>query len=208
MDNVIQQSRIFYDWSGRTSIGFDRKRFVGYNVDAETTNELIDHREMFDWATESPQKTVQVKPWDQLIGASIWPSESALPGFKASMKAFETLAHELAVQVLRILGLEPIIYLHKDHELPQQCRSKIVHYPRSLDGSSQGCGLHTDRAEWLTIIYEYGEASLEVEVDSSMVLVPPMPGHLTVIIGQPIEDCTSKLFTAAPHQVLVSQITS
>jgi hypothetical protein len=53
---------------------------------------------MFDWATETPEMMVQVQPWEQLQGASIWLSESALPGFRASIEAFETFSNEVALK--------------------------------------------------------------------------------------------------------------
>jgi hypothetical protein len=78
-------------------------------------------------------------------------------------------------------------------------RLKKVHYPQSLNGSNQDCRLHTDRAEWLTIIDEYEEATFQVEIENEMVLVPSKPSHLIGIIGQPLEDCTSK--TSKRHAI-------
>ena len=71
MDKVIEQTRMFFEWRDRASLGFDRKKFVGYSSKAEITNGEIDQREMFDWATETPEMTVQAQPWEQLRGASI-----------------------------------------------------------------------------------------------------------------------------------------
>jgi isopenicillin N synthase-like dioxygenase len=64
----------------------------------------------------------------------------------------------------------------------------------------------TDRAEWLTIIHECGEAALEVEIDNRMVPVPPKPNHVIVIFGQPLEDCSAKAFKAGRHQVVVGHV--
>ncbi|KAH6667366.1 hypothetical protein B0J14DRAFT_659344 [Halenospora varia] len=154
---------------------------------------------MFDWATETPELTIQLR------GSSIWPLDSAVPGFRSSMEAFEVFASELAIEVLRIMGLSPILDLYKDGEQPPQHRMKLVHYPQLTGSSSQGCGPHTDRAEWLTIIHECGEAALEVEIDKMMVPGPPKPGHVIVIFGQPLEDCSAKSFTAGRHQVVLSE---
>jgi hypothetical protein len=63
------------------------------------------------------------------------------------MEAFETFSNELAVKVLNVLDLSSIVDLYQDGELPPQHRLKIDHYPQSLNGSNQGCGLHTDQAE-------------------------------------------------------------
>jgi isopenicillin N synthase-like dioxygenase len=199
----VEQAKLFFQWNGKSSLGFDRKKFVGYSSNGETTHGRIDQKEMFDWATETPAITIPVQPWEQLRGASRWPLESALPGFRASMEAFETFASGLAVQMLKYLDLLRFLDLY-DGEQPQQHRLKLIHYPQLSGNSSQGCGPHTDRAEWLTIIHECGEAALEVEVDSVMVSVPPKPGHLIVIFGQPLEDCTAKAVTAGRHQVIVS----
>ena len=103
------------------------------------------------------------------------------------------------------MGLLPLLDLYKDGEQQPQHRMKLVHYPRLTGSSSQGCGPHTDRAEWLTIIHECGEAALEVEIDNRMVPVPPKPRHVIVIFGQPLEDCSAKAFTAGRHQVVVSR---
>lgn len=195
-----------FQWKDKGSLTFDRQKFVGYSSNAETTHGHIDQKEMFDWATETPELAIQIQPWEQLRGSSLWPLESVVPGFRSSMEAFEVFASGLAVEVLRILGLLPILDLYKDGEQPPQHRMKLVHYPQLTGSSSQGCGPHTDRAEWLTIIHECGEAALEVEIDNMMVPVPPKPGHVIVIFGQPLEDCSAKAFTAGRHQVVVSRI--
>jgi isopenicillin N synthase-like dioxygenase len=82
----MEQTRMFFELRDGFSLGFNRKKFVGYSSKTEITNGKIDQRDMFDWATETPEMTVQVQTWEQLRGASIWPSESALPGFRASME--------------------------------------------------------------------------------------------------------------------------
>jgi hypothetical protein len=50
-----------------------------------------------------------------------------------------------------------------------------------------------------TIIDEYEEATFQVEIENEMVLVPSKPSHLIGIIGQPLEDCTSK--TSMRHAI-------
>ena len=49
------------------------------------------------------------------------------------------------------------------------------------------------------ITHECGEAALEVEINNIMVPVPPKPGHVIVIFGQPLEDCSTKAFKAGRH---------
>jgi hypothetical protein len=95
------------------------------------------------------------------------------------MEAFETFSNEVAIKILSVLGLSSIVDLHQNGELPPQYRLKIVHYPQSLNGSNQGCGVHTDHAEWLTIIDKYGEATLEVENEMALVLFKP--SHLSIV---------------------------
>jgi isopenicillin N synthase-like dioxygenase len=204
LTELLEQAKVFFEWKDRSSVIFDCQKFVGYSSNAETTHGHIDQKEMFDWATETPELAIQIQPWEQLRGSSLWPSESVVPGFRSSMEAFEAFASGLAVEVLRIMGLLPILDLYKDSEQPPQHRMKLVHYPQLTGSSSQGCGPHTDRAEWLTIIHECGEAALEVEIDNRMVPVPPKPSHVIVIFGQPLEDCSAKAFTAGRHQVVVS----
>jgi isopenicillin N synthase-like dioxygenase len=77
---------------------------------------------------------------------------------------------------------------------------KLVHYPQLTGSSTQRCGPHTDRAEWITIIHECGEAALGVEIYNIMVSVPPKPGHVIVIFGQPLEDCSARAFEADRHE--------
>jgi isopenicillin N synthase-like dioxygenase len=205
LDEVLEQAKVLFQWKGKTSLTFDREKFVGYSLNAETTHGHIDQKEMFDWATETPGLTIHRQPWEQLRGSSIWPLDSAVPGFRSSMEAFEVFASGIAIEVLRIMGLLPLLDLYKDGEQQPQHRMKLVHYPQLTGSSSQGCGPHTDRAEWLTIIHECGEAALEVEIDNRMVPVPPKPNHVIVIFGQPLEDCSAKAFTAGRHQVVVSR---
>jgi len=114
----MEQTRMFFEWSDRASLGFDRKKLVGYSSKTEITNGEIDQREMFDWAKETSEMTIQVQPWEQLRGASIWPYESALPGFRASMEAFETFSNEVAIKILSVLGLSSIFDPYQNGELP------------------------------------------------------------------------------------------
>jgi isopenicillin N synthase-like dioxygenase len=114
----MKPTRMFFKWRDRASLSLDRKKFVGCSSKTEITNGEIDQREMLDWATETPEMAVQVQPWEQLRGASIWPSESALPGFRASMEAFETLSNEVAVKILSALDLLSIFDAYQNGELP------------------------------------------------------------------------------------------
>jgi len=112
LDEVLEQAKVFFQWKGKTSLTFDREKFIGYSLNAETTHGHIDQKEMFDWATETPELTIHRQPWEQLRGSSIWPLDSTVPGFRSSMEAFEVFASGLAIEVLRIMGLLPLLDLY------------------------------------------------------------------------------------------------
>lgn len=160
---------------------------------------------MFDWATETPEIESPSANWELLKGASLWPSHSMLSNFRPSMKAFEEVASRLSLEVLRFMRLSPLINCYSEGGRPPYYRMKTVHYPALSSGASnQGCGAHTDGAEWLTFIYESGEVGLELEVKGTMVPILPKPGHLLTIFGQPLEDVTAGSICAGRHRVVVS----
>lgn len=76
-NEVLEQAKAFFQWKDKSSLTFDRQKFVGYSSNAETTHGHIDQKEMFDFATKTPELATQIQPWEQLRGASVWPSVSS-----------------------------------------------------------------------------------------------------------------------------------
>jgi isopenicillin N synthase-like dioxygenase len=104
---------------------------------------------------------------------NLWPSEQALPEFRATMLAFERSCWELAMQVLSCfamkLGFEESFFAkaHDPNQASYQSTLRLLHYfamtPEQLDaaGAWRG-GAHTD-FDCLTLLFQRaGQGGLEV----------------------------------------------
>ncbi|TDL24289.1 Clavaminate synthase-like protein [Rickenella mellea] len=187
------------------------QHFLGYSrLGSELTKGATDQREQFDFATEH---ICQWKPGDpeflKLWGASQWPDEDALPGFRATMLKYLAQVEALGYAFIQLLaeafGLPPdgLSGFYDDPKLMQH-RAKIVKYP-TLDtvSSDQGVGPHFD-AGFLTFLLQASpHPGLQVQnLSGQWIDAPPIPGTFVVNIGKGLETATQGLAKATSHRVL------
>ncbi|KAH8798372.1 hypothetical protein F5884DRAFT_863484 [Xylogone sp. PMI_703] len=206
LDHAVECSKRLFACTSKEDIGFDSENCVGYGRNSEATDGRIDQKEMFDWETEDLDREALAEFGQRLVGVNCWPSESDVPKFRESMGEFEEVTSKISQELLTSLDLDDIIRMYSDNGQKPQYRMKLVHYPQLLNNASdQGCGAHTDHAEWITIIHEQGEHGLEVELDGKMVPVQPKTDHVLVIFGQPLENVTRGRIQAGRHRVILSE---
>src|SRR5687768_645262 len=126
--------------------------FLGYSrLSAEITAGAIDHREQIDLSTEHPLPKPSDPLSHNLLAPNQWPSESALPGFRAAYTEYMTLMGAISLRFTSLIAeaIElPANAFQKYFDEDQQHKLKIVKYPDRAqltgEGTSQGVGPHKD----------------------------------------------------------------
>ncbi|KAJ7232661.1 hypothetical protein B0H12DRAFT_1192298 [Mycena haematopus] len=211
------------------------KHFLGYTkLGAEITKGRTDWREQFDIATPHVCRGVEGRgdpDYWALWGPSQWPDEDLLPGFKPTMERYllevQALSYEFIGLLAEAFGL-PSDSLKQffDRDERMQHQGKIVQYPQTDGGESQGVGPHCD-AGFLTFvsvlfpfpsilfflvgIYSHYNQLLQASdhkglqvqnLSGDWIDVPPIPGTFVVNIGRALEFATQGLARATSHRVI------
>jgi isopenicillin N synthase-like dioxygenase len=194
----------------------NEKSFLGYSqLSAEITAGAVDHREQLDLATEqsSPPKPDAPRYYN-LLGPNQWPSESALPGFRAVYQEYMRRMGAMSIYFTSLIAeaIElPRDAFDKYFDEDQHHKLKIVKYPdlSQLDPSAaagrqgQGVGPHKDSMLTSYLLQASEHRGLQVQnVRGEWIDCPPVPGTLVVAIGQGLEALTGGVCTSTTHRVL------
>ncbi|KAB5511715.1 2OG-Fe(II) oxygenase [Coniochaeta sp. 2T2.1] len=181
--------------------------FLGYSaVGSEMTAGKTDGREQFEFATELPPTWHPGLPlYERLVGPNQWPS--AYPQIRCIvenyMREMTALGERFLSLVEDALSLPPQS-LHQF--LSEQHRLKLVHYPASSEGRSQGVGPHKDSSGWWTFLLQASPPEVRglqvLSMAGDWVDVPAIPGAFVVNIGQTFEVITNGVCPATTHRVL------
>ena len=151
--------------------------------------------------------------------AKLWPSGDELPGFKATMLAFERANWALGMKVLSCfamkLGFAPDFFTECHDPLSPQYQStlRLLHYlpmenAKPEDFTGWRAGAHTD-FDCLTILHQRtGQGGLqlcpgmEAEADElEWTDVPPAPGVITCNIGDMLRRWSDDKLLSTLHRV-------
>ncbi|KAJ7618681.1 hypothetical protein FB45DRAFT_1033865 [Roridomyces roridus] len=187
------------------------KHFLGYTMlGAEFTKGRTDWREQFDIATPHVCRAVEGRgdpDYWSLWGASQWPDEALLPGFKATMERYLLQVQDLSYAFVRLMaeafGL-PADGLSQFYDTDErmQHRGKIVRYPQTEEGG-QGVGPHYDAGFLTFLLTASDHRGLQVQnLSGEWIDVPPIPNTFVVNIGRALEFATQGLARATSHRVI------
>ncbi|GKT91647.1 LOW QUALITY PROTEIN: 2OG-Fe(II) oxygenase superfamily protein [Colletotrichum tofieldiae] len=174
------------------------KSFLGYSqLSAEITAGKIDHREQIDLSTEHPIPGPNDPLYYNLLAPNQWPSESAIPGFRATFTEYmDRMASPSAFS--------------KYFDANQQHKLKIVKYPDLQElgitdpaVQGQGVGPHKDSMLSSYLLQASHHRGLQVQnVRGEWIDAPPVEGTLVVAIGQGLEALTQGVCVSTTHRVL------
>ncbi|SPO03119.1 related to gibberellin 20-oxidase [Cephalotrichum gorgonifer] len=163
-----------------------------------------DLSEAFNWnydASEDPEAIDPTEP-----SASIWPSDSDVPGFRKTLYAYHTQLLRLARRLTRIFALA--LELPEDYFDPYVRRPeagmRILRYPeqKHSEDDQNGIGAHTD-VECFTIVTQDDTGGLEVLGKSgSWIRAEPIPGSFVVNIADCFMRQTNDFFVSTIHRVI------
>lgn len=159
---------------------------------------MRDRKEAFDLALDLPAGSVA--PGHPMLGPNQWPD---LPGFREDVMAYYAAAFAVGRRLLRgfalALGRAADSFDHLVTTPPSQLR--LIHYPHSPEAEdAPGIGAHTDYECFTLLLAE--TPGLEVmDKSGAWIDVPPVPGALTVNIGDMMEFWSGGAFVATSHRV-------
>lgn len=195
--------------------------FLGYSrLSAEITAGKVDHREQIDLSTEHPVPGPDAPRHHNLLAPNQWPSESALPGFRATYAEYMRLMAGVSVRftslVAEAVGLPRGAFDKYVGDPEQQHKLKIVRYPdagelglgdggdgEDDEASRQGVGPHKDSMLTSYLLQASGHKGLQAQnTKGEWIDCPPREGTLVVAIGQGMEALTRGVCTSTTHRVL------
>ncbi len=159
-----------------------------------------DAKEAFDLSIDLPADHPAVSAGTPMLGPNQWPE---LAGFKPAVTAYYDAVFAVGRALIRgfamALGEAPDIFDPHITTPPSQLR--LIHYPFDPDAvDAVGIGAHTDY-ECFTLLHSTGPGLEVMNGAGRWIDAPPVPGALTVNIGDLMELWTNGEFIATSHRV-------
>lgn len=159
-----------------------------------------DAKEAFDLSADLPADHPAVSAGTPMLGPNQWPD---LPGFKETVGAYYGAVFAVGRALMRgfamALGEAPEIFEPFITTPPSQLR--LIHYPFDADAADTvGIGAHSDY-ECFTLLHSTGPGLEVMNGAGQWIDAPPVPGALTVNIGDLMELWTNGEFVATSHRV-------
>ncbi|KAF7886109.1 hypothetical protein EAF00_010212 [Botryotinia globosa] len=135
----------------KNSIALEKSpHFLGYSrMGAETTAQISDQKEQFEFATELESSWVEGDPiYKKLLGPNQWPS--SLPSIRTIIRNCIQALFELSTRFLTLIAEALNIPPSSLHSfLSPQHRLRVVDYsPITSPNNNQGVGPHKDSSGW------------------------------------------------------------
>lgn len=185
-----------------------RENAWGY-YDEELTKNRPDWKEIFDYGAERPADEPRPAHSD---GTNRWPPDQ--PEIRRTLLRHHSECVRLAQHLLRVLsvslGFAPdrlAPFFDEDSSFVRLNRYPVCDDPAESDSpplpeaGHLGVHPHSD-AGALTILFQDRVASLQIEVDDAFVLVEPVPGALTVNLGDMLRVWSNDRYRSPVHRVL------
>jgi isopenicillin N synthase-like dioxygenase len=158
-----------------------------------------DHKEAFDLSIELDETDPDAVAYP-LLGPNQWPD---LPGFADDVIAYYeatfTIGRRLMQAFAAALGLDPAHFDAVITKPPSQLR--LVHYPFNAEARDAiGIGAHTDY-ECFTLLLATGPGLEVMNGKGEWIDAPPVPGGITINVGDMLELLSGGEFVATSHRV-------
>ncbi|KAF2138191.1 uncharacterized protein K452DRAFT_301160 [Aplosporella prunicola CBS 121167] len=196
---------------------YNSPHFLGFTAQGdEKTNNEVDLREVFDFATGTPGKTKYIRgPTDRdynvLVGQNQWPDPNVVgTDFQDTIMEYMSCMRDVYRGVLTLLesalGLPRNSLLELDSPSTQHRLKLVKYFPtRTSYGptGSQGVGAHQDETGWLTFVNEVDKPGLQVHMrnGTEWLEVPIGKNGWGLNVGKAFERATCSLIHATLHRV-------
>jgi len=199
LDATLQAMRRFFALSEAAKRRIERTRDNAWGFfDRELTKNVRDWKEIFDVGPEADD--------GPMAGSRPqWPD--GLPGFREAVEGFYEAADDVAARVLEgissNLGMAPD-FLGAGFAPDHTSFLRLNYYPVcTAPDAHLGISHHTD-AGALTVLLADAEPGLQFLHESVWHTVEPLPGALTINIGDIVQVWSNDRYTAPVHRVLAS----
>ena len=179
-------------------------QFRGYSKEGgEYTAGSKDYREQIDagsdkealnWNESSPI-------WMRIQGPNLFPKQ--IPQLRDKFNAWFEQTSKATLNLLKgfAMALElPEDSFDKLYGENSYAHAKLLRYPPSFDGNTQGVGSHKDGG-LITFVLQDSESGLQGLLNGEWIDVPPMEGSVVVNIGEFLELATIGYLKATIHRV-------
>jgi len=144
----------------------------------------------------------------KLRGPNQWPSKSILPGFQSTMEDYHSKLTNLAMEVVRLIGLGlGLEESHFDEAFEDSIATlRLLRYDKRESKPEEGifaCGAHSDYGI-VTLLLTDENPGLQIQYRGEWIDVPPRPSSFVVNIGDMLEIWTNGLYKSTLHRVLTS----
>jgi len=192
----------FAAWHHRGYSGIGKEKVSQMVFDEEKLSEIRktpDMKESFDIGSE-----------EDLLITNVWPDESMLPNFRASMMSFYWTCHNATRNIQRAiaLGLQLPESFFDSYHVTSHNQLRLLHYPRTEEktlrgGQMERIGAHSDFGTF-TILFQDDCGGLEVEDQHQPGVfkpAPPIPGAIIVNIGDFLMRWSNDTLKSTLHRV-------
>ena len=161
---------------------------------------MKDTKEAFDLSIDLPSDDPDVRAGTPMLGPNQWPD---LTGFRSAVTAYYNAVFAVGRALIQgfaiALGEAPDFFAPYINKPPSQLR--LIHYPFNPDATDAiGIGAHTDY-ECFTLLHSTSPGLEVLNGAGQWIDAPPVPGALTVNIGDLLELWTNGEFVATSHRV-------
>jgi isopenicillin N synthase-like dioxygenase len=161
-----------------------------------------DYKEYYDMGLELSNDSLEAID----RGATLWPDDDALPGFRQLMQAHVQRTLKIGQSIIRgfarALDL-PDTFFDEAHN-PPFYNFRPSYYPPAKDILKQNlwsCGPHTDYMS-MTMLWQDKVGGLQVlNLDGEWIDAPPLDETMVLNIADMMSIWTNDLFTSNPHRV-------
>jgi isopenicillin N synthase-like dioxygenase len=207
---MFEFSKIFFDLSDaeksrcNASQSRYRRGYEPQGLQALNPGQPADLKESYTVGWERTGDDVDMEP---RRGDNLWPSESAIPGFRQNVEAYilalDRLGHHIMGLMAVGLGL-PRTYFEPFLKTPVSSL-RLLHYPPQparMNPGQLGAGAHTDWGA-LTLLAQDDVGGLQVRHKAGeWHSVPPIPHSFVVNIGDMMSRWSNDAYQSTLHRVI------
>ena len=164
-----------------------------------------DVQDGFELSLELPADDPHYRDGNIMMGPNVWPD--GLPAFQPAIYGYYErivdLGHVMFKAFALTLGIDEDYFEDKIDKPMGQLR--LIYYPireGAVTADRIGIGAHTDY-ECFTILSQDGVGGLQVRnAEGEWIEAPPIPGALTINIGDMMMRWSNDRFVSTPHRVI------
>ncbi|TDL19672.1 Clavaminate synthase-like protein [Rickenella mellea] len=214
IQNALDAAKAFFSLPTEEKMKIDTRttpNFKGYNGLLMENNDPANKGDMHEGFNLGPEELRSTNPTggeNAMSGANLWPSESAIPGFREAVLNYyhSAVAFGKTLFPLFALALELPEHYFDDKTTEDAAIMRVLHYPPQtgpVDDRIIGIGAHTD-FECFTILWQEPniQALQILNANKEWIKAPPIDGTLVLNLGDQFARWTNDVFKSTVHRAI------